>query len=238
MGGFRCRTLSLSACVVVCMLSASLCAAPAAKGRIEYNRDIRPLLSDTCFSCHGPDKKALKAKLRLDIREVAIEKRAIVPGKPDESELVKRIFTADKDDLMPPPETHKTLSAEQKQILKRWIAAGAEYQPHWAYIKPGRPDVPAPKNKAWVRNPIDAFILAALENKGIQPSPEADKRTLLRRLSLDLIGLPPTLVQVEGFVRDAGPRAYEQTANRLLNSPHFGERMAVPWLSWCDLPTP
>src|SRR5436309_154255 len=175
-----------------------------------YNHDIRPILSDNCFYCHGPDKNKRKAKLRLDVREVAVEKEAIIPGKPDESQLVKRIYTTDADDVMPPPETHKTLTAEQKQMLRQWIAEGAEYEPHWAYVKPARPVVPDIKNPQRVRNPIDAFILHALETRGIQPSPEADKRTVLRRLSLDLIGLPPTREEVESFLHDSSSKAYER----------------------------
>ena len=202
----------------------------ANKGGLGYNHDIRPILSDNCFSCHGPDKNKRKAKLRLDVREVAVEKEAIIPGKPDESELVKRISTTDSDDVMPPPETHKTLTSEQKEMLKRWIAEGAEYEPHWAYVKPTRPAVPDTKNPKWVRNPIDAFILHTLETRSIQPSPEADKRTLLRRLSLDLIGLPPASEEVSAFLKDSSPNGYERQVDRVLKSPHFGERMAVPWL--------
>ena len=131
---------------------------------------------------------------------------------------------------MPPPETHKTLTPEQKEMLKRWIAEGAEYEPHWAYVKPARPAVPDTKNPKWARNPIDAFILHTLEARSIQPSPEADKRTLLRRLNLDLIGLPPASEEVSAFLKDSSPNAYERQVDRLLKSPHFGERMAVPWL--------
>ena len=199
-------------------------------GSLRYNHDIRPILSDNCFFCHGPDKNKRKAKLRLDVREVAVEKEAIIPGKPDESQLVKRIYTTDADDVMPPPETHKILTAEQKEMLTQWIAEGAEYEPHWAYVKPTRPAAPDTKNPKRARNPIDAFILHTLEARGIQPSPEADKRTLLRRLSLDLIGLPPTPEEVEAFLKDWSPKAYERQVDRLLKSPHFGERMAVPWL--------
>ena len=203
---------------------------PAPPAKIGYNRDIRPILSENCFACHGPDKNQRKAKLRLDVREAALEKDAIVPGKLDKSELVKRVYTANPDDVMPPPETHKTLTSEQKELLERWIAEGADYEPHWAYIKPKRPAVPETKNSNWLRNPIDGFILHALVAKGIGPSEEADKRTLLRRLSLDLVGLPPTTEEVEAFLNDSSPDAYERQVDRLLKSPHFGERMAVPWL--------
>lgn len=190
--------------------------------KIEFNRDIRPILSDNCFRCHGPDKGHRKAKLRLDDRSVAVEQGVIVPGKPDESELVARIFASDPEDRMPPADSHKQLTNAQKGLLKRWIAEGAEYQPHWAYLKPTRPPLPAVKNKAWVRTPVDAFILHELEARKIEPSPEADARTLLRRLSLDLIGLPPTPSEIA--------RSADDPVERLLASPHYGERMAVPWL--------
>jgi hypothetical protein len=207
---------------------------PAAE-RLQYNRDIRPILSENCFPCQGPDKNKRKGKLRLDIREEALKPAksdaiAIVPGKPEESELVKRLFTSDPDELMPPAESHKTLTAAQKETLKRWIAEGAQYQAHWAYLTPTRPAVARVKNPKWARNEIDAFIPAELEKRNIAPSPEADRRTLLRRLSLDLIGLPPTPAEVESFARDRSARAYEKQVDRLLDSPHYGERMAVPWL--------
>ena len=200
------------------------------RDKLEFNRHIRPILSENCFPCHGPDKNQRKAKLRLDDREVALAKEAFKPGKPDESELVRRIYTTKQDDLMPPPDSTKRLTPPQKEILKRWIAQGAEYEPHWAYIKPVRPKIPATKNPAWVQNPIDAFVLHDLEEKNLQPSPSADKHTLIRRLSLDLTGLPPTPFEVREFVEDSSPAAYENLVDRLLASPHYGERMAVPWL--------
>ena len=197
---------------------------------IEFNRDIRPILSENCFVCHGHDQHNRKAKLRLDVREVAVQRGAIVPGKPDESKLVEHISAEDPDDLMPPPETNKSLTPAQKALLKDWIAAGAAYEPHWAYIKPKRPEVPPVKDASWLRNPIDAFVLQGLEAKHIHPSLEADKRTLLRRLSLDLIGLPPTPEEVTAYLSDTKPGAYERRVDQLLRSSHFGERMAVPWL--------
>jgi hypothetical protein len=207
---------------------------PPADRRVEYNRDVRPILSDNCFFCHGPDPKHREAKLRLDTREGAIEDRegsiAVVPGKPDESELIDRITSDDKVMVMPPPKSHKTLTPAQKETLRRWIAEGAEYQPQWAYIPPKRHPVPALKDPALVRNPIDAFIQQALEARSIRPSPEADKRTLVRRLSLDLTGLPPTPEEVRAFLDDPSPDAYEFLVNRLLASPRYGERMAQPWL--------
>jgi Planctomycete cytochrome C len=154
----------------------------AATNEIQFNRDIRPILSENCYVCHGHDKNNRKAKLRLDDREVALEREAIIPGKPDQSKLVQHIFSTDSDEIMPPPKTHKTLTTAQKELLKNWIAGGAQYEPHWAYIPPKRFAVPQSKNQRWVRNPIDAFILHTLEAKNIQPSNEADKRTLLRRI--------------------------------------------------------
>jgi Protein of unknown function (DUF1553)/Protein of unknown function (DUF1549)/Planctomycete cytochrome C len=198
--------------------------------KVEFNRDIRPILSDNCYSCHGPDKNRRKAKLRLDDRASALETQAIVPGKPDDSELIARIASEADDEVMPPRESHKTLTSHQKDLLKAWIAQGAEYQAHWAYVAPSRRQPPHVKKTEWVRNPVDAFILAGLESKGIGPSPEAPKRALIRRLSLDLIGVPPTSDEVRAFEQDADSKAYEHLVDRLLDSPHFGERMAVAWL--------
>jgi hypothetical protein len=202
---------------------------PSFAGQIQFNRDIRPILSNNCFQCHGPDQGTREAGLRLDLRESAMAK-AIVPGRPDESELVRRIFAESELDIMPPPETHKKLTTNQKELLRKWIDQGAEYEEHWAYITPERPVVPAVEMEQWVRNPIDAFILKELEEEGIKPSREADKRILLRRLSLDLTGLPPTWEEMSGFLIDNGVDAYERQVERLLSSPHFGERMAVSWL--------
>lgn len=217
-------------CAAMALMSRPVEAASGAGGKLEFNADIRPILSDSCFVCHGPDKNNRKAKLRLDVREVALEKKAIIPGKPDESEMVRRIFTTNMDDHMPPPDSRRSLTVEQKETLKRWITEGAEYQPHWAYIKPVRPEIPQVKNAKWARNPIDAFVLRELEDHKLPPSSEADKRTLLRRVSLDLIGLPPTQEEVSAFLADKSPQAYERQVDRLLASPHYGERMAVPWL--------
>jgi len=195
-----------------------------------FNRDVRPILSDNCFRCHGPELKSRKAKLRLDVREVAVEKEAIVPGKPDESELIRRLETTNPDDHMPPEDTHKTVTPAQIATLRRWIAAGAKYEPHWSYAPLQRPAVPAVRDTKWARTPVDEFILARLEEQHIAPSPAADRRTLLRRLSLDLTGLPPTPDEVERFVKDGSRDAYTKQVERLLASPHYGERMAVPWL--------
>jgi len=197
---------------------------------IRFNRDIRPIFSENCLLCHGPDKNRRKAKLRLDVRETALDLKAIVPGKPEQSLLIQHIAATNTDDLMPPPDTHKTLTPEEKKTLREWIAQGAQYEAHWAYIKPVRPAVPVVKHAALVRDRIDAFILSALEARRFEPSPEADKRTLLRRLSLDLTGLPPSPEEVAAYLLDDSPKAYERQVGRLLASPHYGERMAVPWL--------
>ena len=203
-------------------------------GGVDFARDIRPLLSDNCFACHGPDAKQRKADLRLDTREGALADldgtSAVVPGKPSESELVRRVTTDDEDDLMPPPDSGKKLDATQKALLQRWIAEGAEYELHWSYKPVARPEPPRVNNDSFVRNDIDRFVLAALRTKGHEPAREADRRTLIRRLSFDLTGLPPTWEQVRAFVADSSPRAFGKLVDRLLASPHYGERMAIYWL--------
>src|SRR5580704_9665163 len=190
---------------------------------LEFNRDIRPILAENCFACHGPDSAARKADLRLDRRDDAVKAEAIVPGKPDKSALVERIFAEKPGQMMPPRKSLKKLTAAQKETLKRWIASGAEYQPHWSFIAPKKPQPPEVKNTSWVRNPIDRFVLAELEKRGLTPAPEADRRTLARRLSLDLTGLPPNPADVEAFVNDKAPDAYERHVDLLLKSPHWGE---------------
>ena len=217
-------------------LGSAAFAADAPSGKVQFNRDIRPIFSDTCFHCHGFDPKARKAGLRLDIREEALKKTdndvyPIVPGKPDQSEIIERLFSTDPDDIMPPPKAHKEITPAQKEVIKRWVAEGAVYQQHWAYAPLYRPAVPIiGEANLETGNPIDSFIRAALAEKKIEPSPEAPKERLLRRLSLDLIGLPPTAEEVTAFVNDSSPNAYEKQVDRLLASPHFGERMAVWWL--------
>lgn len=209
--------------------------------QVEFNRDIRPILSDKCFACHGPDAGALEADLRLDVRSIATSKRegydrpAIVPGRPGKSELVRRI-TSDDPEVMMPPKANKVgaggkiLTEREKALLTEWIDQGAEYQKHWAYIPPARPEVPEVEREEYVVNPIDNFIVARLDEMGQQPSDEADRQTLIRRLSLDLRGLPPEPEEVDAFASDAGPEAYEERVDRMLASPHYGERMAVWWL--------
>ncbi len=203
---------------------AALSASPVrAEKPVDFNRDIQPILSDKCFFCHGPDPKQRKAGLRLDDRAVAVKKGAIVPGKPADSDLIDRINATD-DNKMPPEDSHKSLTDAQKETLKRWISTGAPYAVHWAYAPIQRPVLPANAN------PVDTFIHAKLKEKGIKPSPEADKGRLLRRLSLDLIGLPPSPEELHAFLTDTDPRAYEKQVDRLLASPRYGERMAAGWL--------
>ena len=227
----RCQSGLLLAAIVAGGVILRGVAATPATGHIEYNRDIRPILSENCFLCHGPDKNTRKANLRLDLADEAVRpgksgKVAIVPGKPGDSEVVRRLGTSDADDLMPPPETHKRITAEQRARIQRWISEGAVYQPHWAYVVPVRPPPPGVRGV----HPIDAFVDAKLAGQGLKRSAEADRATLLRRLSLDLTGLPPTPTEVDAFVRDRSVDAYERQVERLLRSPHHGERMAVPWL--------
>jgi hypothetical protein len=219
-----------AACGLVLWLLCSAAYAWAADAPIEYNRDIRPILAENCFKCHGPDSAARKAELRLDRREVALEIGAIVPGKPDESEAIRRIFSADPEVQMPPLASHKKLTAAQKELLKRWVAAGAQYQPHWSLIAPKRPALPPVKNAAWPKTPIDRFVLAQLEAAGLRPAAEADRRTLARRLSLDLTGLPPAPSLVEAFVKDPSQGAYEKLVDKLMESKHWGEHRGRYWL--------
>jgi hypothetical protein len=194
---------------------------------VNFVRDVRPILAKNCFGCHGPDEKARKAKLRLDLEEVA--KAVIVAGEPDASDLVKRI-TAEGDDRMPPPKTGKALPAEQVEVITRWVKQGAKWGRHWAFEKPVRPPLPEVKQAGWPKNPIDRFVLSRLEREGITPSPEADKYTLARRVALDLTGLPPDPELVKRFVADQSPEAYEHLVDDLLKSPAFGERWARMWL--------
>lgn len=220
------------------MLLATLAAhaAPKAGGKVDFTRDIRPILSDNCFACHGPDTNKLKADLRLDLKAEAFRKLdsgefAIVPGKPEQSRLFKLVsLPLDDDDHMPPKKTGKKLTAAQIDLLRRWIAEGAKWAEHWSYVAPQRPAAPEVKRRSWARNDIDRFILARLEQARLKPNTEADPYTLIRRLSLDLTGLPPTLAEVDAFVADKSPDAYERLVEQLLASPHFGERLALAWL--------
>jgi hypothetical protein len=231
--------MRLAALVVLSVAAALVCPAQGQEGvRAEkdvFTSRVRPILARHCFKCHGPDDKARKAKLRLDIRELALGPAAsgaipIVPGKPDESELVGRIFADDQAHRMPPAAAKLPLSERDKQVLKQWIADGAEYKNHWAFIAPAAAPPPTVKESGRSRNSIDAFIIAKLNAENLQPSEVADRPTLIRRLSLDLLGLPPTTEDVDAFLNDSSPCAYERVVDRLLASPHYGERWARRWL--------
>ncbi|EDY21737.1 protein of unknown function DUF1549 [Chthoniobacter flavus Ellin428] len=228
-------------CSLIALATVASAAESTPDNKVHFNRDIRPIFSDTCFHCHGFDPKGRKAGLRLDIREDALKKTdndvyPIVPGKPDESEIIERLFSTDPDDIMPPPKAHKEIPLAQRELIKRWVAEGAQYEPPWAYAPLNKPAVPVISNQYSVKsgspivNPIDNFIREKLAEKKIEPSPEAPKAKLLRRLSLDLIGLPPTPEEVAAFLADDSPDAYEKQVDRLLASPRYGERMAVWWL--------
>ena len=214
--------------------------APRARGddrprRVDFDREVRPILADKCFACHGPDEGARKAGLRLDVREEALEPAesgfpAIVPGKPDESPLVRKISDPTITKPMPPRKSGKTLSHAEKQTLRDWIAQGAEYTAHWSFRPPVAVEPPAVAGDSWSRNAIDRFLLARMKREGLSPSAEADRTILIRRLTLDLTGLPPTLAEVDAFLADGAPDAYERLVDRLLASPRFGERLALDWL--------
>jgi len=207
--------------------------------QIDFNRDVRRVLSNTCFKCHGPDTAANETDLRLDLRELAIKPRqsksgriitAIVPGQPEESEAWLRLSSNYPLKVMPPPDSLHQVTARDRAIIKRWIEQGAEYQPHWAYIAPKKVSLPPVQGAESARNPIDHFVRRKLEQEGLAPHPEADRATLLRRVSLDLTGLPPTPAELGGFLSDDQSGAFERMVDRLLSSPHYGERMTVPWL--------
>lgn len=201
-----------------------------AQDQIRFDRDIRPILSDKCYHCHGPDEQHRQADLRLDLKQAAME-TAIQPGDADRSELVARILSEDPDSVMPPPDSNKTLNAREKQLLQSWIAEGAAWTNHWSFVPPQATRHPGKlQGASWCRNPIDDFVLASMEERGLAPTREANKSTLIRRLSYDLTGLPPSLKEVDAFLEDTSPDAYEKVVDRLLASKHFGERMAAMWL--------
>ncbi len=212
--------------------SAAIAAAPTEK--IRFNEHVRPILSNNCFFCHGPDEKHRDGKLRLDIREDAVRDlggyAAIMPGKPDASELIKRITTHDSDDLMPPVKSKKHLAPQEIEVLRKWIAQGAEYEGHWAFLPIAKAEPPAVKDSGWCRTGVDRFILERLERERIAPSPEADRATLIRRVHLDLTGLLPSPEEVDAFVKDPAPDAYPRVVESLLASPHYGERWGRHWL--------
>lgn len=232
-----CRNLvcSLGGFVATFLVTAAVTAAD-----VDFNRQVRPILADKCYACHGPDPLTREGGdpdaggLHFDTQAGAFVDLggyfAIVPGQPDESVMIERINSADPDLAMPPADHPKQLTAAEKQILRDWIQQGAAWDDHWAYVPPKRHATPATADETWPRNFIDAFVLERLEREGIAPSPSADKRTLLRRLSFDLVGLPPSWEDVQAFLADDSPEAYENAVDRLLKSPHYGERMAIHWL--------
>ena len=207
----------------------ALAAAVCAHGEVSFNRDIRPIMAETCFRCHGPDKSSRMAGMRLDIRDEALKPTRsgatpIVPGDPEKSAIIQRIFAAGAR-VMPPAAIHKELTAAQKNTIRQWVAEGAKYEGHWAYQPVQRVAPPA-----GAANPIDAFIRARLDREGLKPSPEADRRTLIRRLSFDLTGIPPTPEETAAFVKDTAPDAYEKLVDRLMASPRYAEQQAMHWL--------
>ncbi|MCY4403708.1 MAG: DUF1553 domain-containing protein [Candidatus Poribacteria bacterium] len=227
----------LLVCLCILLLGVPLASADnheTAQTPVDYTQDIRPILSNNCFACHGPDEKARKANLRLDTKEGAFSEPSgypiLVPEKPDESELYLRIVSEDESYQMPPADFNKTLTPEQIETIKHWINQGAKWEDHWAFTTPVRPTLPAVKKADWVKNPIDAFILSRLEKEGLRPAEEADKRSLIRRLSFDLTGLPPTLEEIHLFLNDDSPNAYEKLINTFMAKPEYGEHMARLWL--------
>jgi hypothetical protein len=219
--------------IMIIALAVCLCCASVGRGEDagpDFRFEIRPILAKNCFVCHGPDEGHREADLRLDVRDVAVEFGSIVPGAPDESELVRRIESEDTSERMPPAETGRTLTKDEIEKIKQWIAAGAKYSRHWSYETPVRPALPKVSRPEWCRNAIDHFVLARLEQAGFAPEPEADRHRLIRRLSLDLTGLPPTIAEVDEFVADDRADAYERLVDRLLASPAYGEHWARKWL--------
>ena len=226
----RCPSLlSVSATVVLSVVPTLLIAQ-----EIDYARDIQPILSENCYQCHGPDRKARKAKLRLDVREMATAERdgfhAILPGKPEESIVIERLLSSDPEEVMPPPKSGNKLQRGEIALIRKWITEGADFSRHWAFIPPKRPSVPKTTRTSWSRSAIDHFVLSRLEQEGLAPSPEADRATWLRRASFDLTGLPPTSAELDAFLADQSPSAHAKAAERLLASPSYGEHMARYWL--------
>lgn len=229
--------LYLSAALAVVAMDRPVRAEAPVPKEIDFNRDVRSILSNNCYACHGPDKNKRKADLRLDteqgIRAVLEDRHVTVPGHPEKSELFLRVTTQDPDDRMPDPKSNKKLSNRDIAVLKKWIEQGVAWKGHWAYLKLAKPEVPAQDDaneKSFVKNEVDRFILAKLKENELRPAPEADRATLLRRVSFDLTGLPPTPEEVAAFVNDSSSDAYEKQVDRLMASPHFGERMAMYWL--------
>src|SRR6476620_8408178 len=216
--------------LVLCFITNKASAAE----HVDFNRDIRPILSNNCFACHGPDSAARKADLRLDVEKSAIAERdghaSVVAGKLDRSELIHRITSDDDEERMPPPDSKKRLKPHEIELLKQWVREGAQWSLAWSYVPPHEAAAPTIKDSSWPANEIDYFVQARLEAEGLRPSPDADKTILVRRLFVDLIGLPPSPEDVDEFIADESAAAYERLVDRLLASPHYGERMAMYWL--------
>src|SRR5665213_964136 len=213
-------------------MASGVCAAGAPNDPIQFNRDIRPILSEHCVFCHVPDDSKRQSKLRLDLETTAKGDLgghfAVVPGEPGSSEMIRRVSSSDVARRMPPAWSGAVkLKDSEIELLTRWIAQGAQWEKHWSFIPPVRPAPPQVSDRAWPKNPIDNFVMVRLDREGLKPSPEADKRTLLRRVSFDLTGLPPSPADVKAFVDDSSPKAYEKVVDHLLASPRYGERMAV-----------
>ncbi len=224
-------TLFVFICLACLYLFLPAVSAGDQKTSVDFNREVRPILSDNCFACHGPDENQRKARLRFDTKEGAFAKAGVItPGDASKSRLYQRVAAKDQASLMPPVSSGHKLTEKQIETLKRWIDEGARWNEHWAFVAPKRPEIPKVANTAWVRSPIDSFIFARLEKEGLKPSPEADKTTLLRRVYLDLTGLPPAPADADAFLADKSPDAYEKVVDRLLASPRYGERMAMVWL--------
>jgi len=226
---------SIMASVCVIALAAASRGDTADGDVVRFSRDIQPILADNCFKCHGPDASSQKAGLRLDLPEHALARLrggrvAVVPGDAESSEMMRRIVSRDPAVRMPPPEAAKSLTVDEVELIRQWIESGAEWERHWAFECVRKPDLPRVPDGAWPRNEIDAFVLSRLEREGLSPSPEASRETILRRVALDLTGLPPVLAEIDTFLTDESEDAYERAVDRLLASPRFGERMAVPWL--------
>ncbi len=230
--GPRCVTMKIYVKTLAIMLLSVLACSARASESIDFNRDVRPILADNCFQCHGPDETHREADLRLD-QEAGLlqdDNPIVVVERPDESELIARIETDDPDLIMPPADSGKSLDEAQIQLIRQWIAEGAKWKQHWSFVSPRRPELPKLTQSDWVRNEVDQFVLTRLESEQLTPSPEAEPHTLVRRLYFDLTGLPPTIRQVDQFLNDSDAHAYERLVDRILESPHFGERMAVAWL--------
>jgi hypothetical protein len=228
-------SVSLAPTICFAMILATSNSPAAGPKRVNYSRDIRPILSNTCYKCHGPDEKQRKAGLRLDTKQGAYARLesgdiAIVPGSSAKSEILRRLTLSDPEVRMPPADSGKTVTPEQIELIKQWIDEGAEFHGHWSFRPPQHVAAPPVNHPELAHNPIDRFILARLEDEGLAPSPPADKATLIRRVSLDLTGLPPTLQEVDRFVADSSPDAYEKLVDRLLDSPQYGEQMTRYWL--------